>query len=98
MSFAPLSTYHGHVGDGSILGSFRHKETDNFFEFSKADKLVPGYPEDFDALVWLLDGTASRYAKVLKTVAYVIVDENDDGLVIEKWAIKNYTSYERNGS
>lgn len=39
--------------------------------------------------IYVADGV--RFAKVLKTVAYVAVDEAEDGTpVIEKWVIKHY--------
>ena len=37
--------------------------------------------------------TSWRYAKVLKTVARIVIDEDENGLVIEKWSIKNHSVY-----
>lgn len=34
-----------------------------------------------------------RMALVKKTVAYVVVDETENGFVIEKWQIKNKRTY-----
>ena len=35
-----------------------------------------------------------RYARVLKTVAHVVVDESDDGSpVVEKWELKSNINY-----
>ncbi len=86
MSFAPASTCFPPQGDGSIRGSFRNAETDVFFEFSVAPD-CPFGPE-FDMAVWMSDGTF-RNAKVMKTRAFVVVDEAADGSpVVEKWVVK----------
>lgn len=92
MAFADSTTYFD-TGDESIIGSFREKEHDNFFEFSKNPE-VSGYAEDYPHLVWVNSkNPETRYAKVLKTVAYVVVDENENGLVVEKWFIKEHNKY-----
>lgn len=92
MSFAPENTLFI-TGDGSIRGLFYTVEFNTRFEFSAAGERPDGWDE-FDSLVWVADGT-SRFARVLKTVAYVVVDENADGTpVVEKWAIKGHTLYE----
>lgn len=95
MSFAPTSVYFN-TGDGSILGSFNEKEFGVFFEFSTNNE-TEGYggsvKDQFPHKVWVRDGF--RYANVKKTVAYVAVDENDDGVIVEKWSIKNLNKYER---
>lgn len=87
MAFAPLSTYHGPQGDGSILGQFQETEFNNMFEFSENRTGI--YPE-FQHLVWCgPTGEEFRYANVKKTVAYVLIDEG----VVEKWSIKRYRAY-----
>ena len=100
MAFAPSSTYYN-TGDSSILGAFRDKEYDNVFEFSNnLDNVDFARKEQYPHLVWVTNpiprlDSGYRYARVLKTVAYVIVDEDDDGYpVIEKWDIKNRRTYE----
>ena len=85
MSFAPSTEIN------FTLGSFREKEFGNIFEFS-GHSGNPDYPHR----VFVDGGLSWRYAKVLKTVAYVIVDEDDGGFVVQKWFTKNYRSYERN--
>ena len=63
------------------------------FEFSdrpEGDRqgMWAGYPHR----VFTVDG--DRAALVLKTVAYVIIDETDDGSpVFEKWEIKRHRAY-----
>lgn len=100
MAHADSTTYFN-TGDSSIIGCFEEKEHGNLFEFSKVpeDKIFTiAFPE-YDSFVWvgpsLVAGTEKRYAKVLKTVAYVVVDEDENGPVVEKWAIKNRRVYDR---
>lgn len=86
MSFAPFS-YKGHV-----LGGFREKSHGHFFEYSNDNETKPfdGYP----VKVFVAEGGVYRWAKVLKTVAYVVTDENaDGGPVVEKWDIKEHSVY-----
>lgn len=81
--------------DPLTLGSFSNAETGAFFEFADrhsapscafcsfdwADK------HEFPHVIATTDG--KRYARVRKTVAYVVIDEDDSGQpVVEKWKIK----------
>lgn len=75
-----------------VLGGFRHKETDNFFEYSERRWLDASFAPDMPHVVYVGFGD-TRLAHVLKTVAYVVVDEDDNGPVIEKWAIKQHGIY-----
>ena len=88
MSYAPSNTNFAPHGDDTALGSFNHKDTDAHFDFTMdfgdEDR---AYPHK----VWVCNGY--RMAKVLKTVAYVIVDEDEKGPIIEKWAIKNWSDH-----
>jgi hypothetical protein len=90
MAFAPISTYAAPHGDGSCQGRFVEKDEGNLFEYSKNWSSV----DDFPHLVWVGDGDQYRYARVLKTVAYVAVDEDENGFVVEKWSIKQHKEYE----
>ena len=48
---------------------------------------------DFPHIVFVGDHSF-RYAKVKKTVVYIVVDEDDSGNpVVEKWKIKNHRYY-----
>lgn len=92
MAFADSTTYFD-TGDESICGCFEEKEHGHLFEFSK-NPVVSGNSEEYPHLVWVNSrDPETRYAKVLKTVAYIVVDENENGLVIEKWFIKNHRKY-----
>lgn len=89
MSFAPNGV--------RCLGSFVEKDYSHLFEFSVNDHDFAWAPqEDFPHLVWVGPGyeVQPRYARVLKTVAYVVVNEDEFGRpVIEKWSIKKNRSY-----
>jgi hypothetical protein len=49
----------------------------------------------FTHKVWVGDtiGSPYRYAVVMKTVAYIAVDEDEDGPVVEKWHLKKCREY-----
>lgn len=91
MAFAPSKVYKD-VGDGSIIGCFVERDVGNFFEFSANNTGM--FEEEYPHLVWVggLDDSY-RYARVLKTVVYIVVDEDDDGLIEEKWQIKQRNIY-----
>ena len=98
MAYAPDSvgfTY----GDGSIVGSFTEKDCDNLFEFStNHEEMTDEW--DFPHLIWVSHNAVGqwnyRYGKVLKTVAYIAIDEDEYGNpVVEKWDIKKYRKYSK---
>jgi hypothetical protein len=92
MAFAPTKTYFEY--DATILGSFVEKDYENLFEFSVNDE--PDHfvsSKNYPHKVWVAENSW-RYARVLKTVAYVITDEDADGYpVVERWFIKNHNTY-----
>lgn len=100
MSFAPMSVSFSH-GDGSIIGSFYEKSCGNFFEYASnpaADSWVDAneYPHRVFVKENPVNDSGWRYARVLKTVAYVVVDEDDYGRpVVEKWKLKGGRIYPR---
>jgi hypothetical protein len=52
------------------------------------------YAPNYDTCVIFMSDGTYRYAAILKTVAYVVVDENEYGCpVIEKWQIKQHKVY-----
>jgi hypothetical protein len=73
------------------IGSFVEKEFGQSFEYSTND-VHPWESYEFPHKVWVADGY--RYAHVLKTVAYVVSDEDADGKpVLVRWYIKNHREY-----
>ncbi len=84
-------------GNPPILGAFNEKGTGNRFEFTtrsdeEMDTFAPDYPHKIFVGPWGFVET--RAALVLKTVAYVVIDEGAEGNpVVEKWLIKNWVEY-----
>lgn len=72
-------------------GEFQECDYGNYFTYRKTDNLwaiEQGFMHEVD----VLDGV--RFARVLKTVAYVCIDEDEHGkAVFEKWNIKNHSLY-----
>lgn len=90
MAFAPGYT-HFDYGDGTIRGIFNEKEYGYLFEYSVPTEPAP-WPE-YDMWVWVGEFDR-RWAKVLKTVVYIVTDEDESGPVVEKWCIKNHRRFE----
>jgi hypothetical protein len=72
----------------NTVGTFQEKDTGNWFSYSARtnsnDFATMG---EYPHLVDVLDGV--RFARVLKIVAYIVVDESSDGKpIVEKWNIK----------
>jgi len=99
MAFADKSVYDDE-GDGSIIGCFREKTYGNFFEFSDNEDMGEWAGYAYPHKVWVTTPTPGgdcgyRYARVLKTIAYVVTDEDGFGEPVEeKWDIKNMAVYE----
>ena len=104
MAFADTSTYFD-TGDGSIIGGFEEKEHGNFFEFSSAsEEEVDNSFGTISHRIWVTTPWKSkegytmdcgyRLGNVLKTVAYLVVDEDEFGeSIVEKWNIKKHREY-----
>lgn len=74
------------------IGCFVEKEVGNYFEYSVNDDPLNSCNEDCLHKIWVGDGY--RYGTVKKTVAYVVVDEDEFGLpVMEKWRLKKNNEY-----
>lgn len=89
MAFAP----HVEIGYKRILGSFIEKECGHHFEFSRPrdGEITPW--ADYPVKVWVGDGNF-RWARVLKTVVHIVVDEGADGQpVADRWEIKRHVLY-----
>ena len=103
MAFADSSTCFN-TGDGSIIGGFHEKEHGHFFEYSAASE--EEIDNSFGTIahrIWVTTPRKSedghtldcgyRVGNVLKTIAYVVVDEDENGPVVEKWFIKGHIKY-----
>lgn len=87
MAHAPL------YGIDGTIGVFTEKKYGNRFEYAAAPHLLFG--EEYPHRLYVGYNGETRYANVKKTVAYVVVDENDEGSpVVQKWDIKNHVTYE----
>ena len=82
------------------IGVFVEKEVGNYFEYSKNNDFgeVPiGWADKYPHKVWvggLANDQGYRYARVLKTRAYICVDEDEYGQpVVEKWYFKSHKEY-----
>lgn len=81
--------------DGTTLGCFQHTETKCQFEYRKTlNEWAMAHNLPHEIAVNDPVGYGWRFGRVLKTVAYVAVDEQDDGPLMEKWPIRN-REYER---
>jgi hypothetical protein len=77
----------------AVLGGFTHALTNKFFEFIKAEH---PWAEQFEMPYEVFIGPSgeTRFARILKTVAYVCVDESADGSpILQRWPIKKLTHY-----
>lgn len=80
-----------HVHAENPIGSFVEKEFKQSFEYS-ANDVHPWESYQFPHKIWVEGGF--RYAHVLKTVAYVVSDEDESGKpVVVRWDIKNHMEY-----
>lgn len=79
-----------------ILGQFREADHGKVFEFAERRWPDDTFAADMPHVIYV--GGASpepRLAKVLKTVAFVVVDEDADGQpVIERWDIRGCRAYD----
>jgi|TARA_R110000764_G_scaffold466_1_gene1816 hypothetical protein len=74
-----------------VIGSFIEKDVNGWHEYSLNQEEMTNSWE-FPHILHTNDGF--RYAKVLKTVAYIAVDEDAYGRpVVEKWFIKQHREY-----
>lgn len=72
-----------------LLGAFHADRA--FFEYAERRWADDNFAPEMPHIIFTIDGT--RLAKVLKTVAYVVVNEDESGPVIEKWDIKTHRHY-----
>lgn len=98
MAFAPESVSFDR-GDSSIIGCFTEKEHGLLFEYSTNKGgfgALDGWPHRVYVSSNPINDSGWRYARVLKTVAYIVVDEDENGdAIVEKWNIKKQRTYER---
>ena len=85
----------------STIGQFVEKDFGKTHEYSPNTDIESGWDPKWDQFasqyphkLWTLDGF--RYARILKTVAYIVVDEDQYGLpVVEKWKIGKHKVWDK---
>ena len=83
-----------------VLGSFVEKERGRIFEYAIRPDEGIDFAPDCPHIVYVTNPTAGadhgfRYAKVIKTVAWIVVDEDEGGdPIYEKWEIKQHRHYD----
>ena len=88
-----MSMFKGSYEDNKAIGEFILSDYDTRFEYrvSAGDAIGQGtwgIENGFVHEIAICDGSV-RFANVKKTVAYVMVDTDDEGKpVVEKWKIK----------
>lgn len=80
------------------IGCFVEKDHGNYFEYSRNDDDFDWIDsEEFPHKIWvggLSNDAGYRYGRVLKTRAYIVVDEDEYGKpVVEKWHFKENREY-----
>lgn len=79
----------------TIAGQFEEREHGCYFEYRASAGNSAGMPHE----IFVGPHDDYRYGRVLKTVAYVVVDEDEYGApVIEKWDIKTIWGREERGA
>lgn len=93
MAYAPHTNADTHLP--RLLGCFCPRDAEHYFEYAArpADDRAGWLGAEFPHLVYV-GGGETRIAKVLKTVAHVVVDEdgNGDG-VVEIWPLQHHQRY-----
>lgn len=95
-----MSYFQGSYSENRAMGSFTEKEFGKHFEFRLSDGTAPlqgtyGLDHGFQHEIAIHDGSI-RFANVKKTVAYVVIDEDDQGNpVVAKWQIKDHRIWEK---
>jgi len=91
MAFAPNEI----IDTNKVLGCFNHKETGALFEYSKEAHNAWATSQGATHSIYVNDiHCSTRGAIVKKTVAYVMIDEDERGNAVwEKWPIKSHRVY-----
>lgn len=87
MALAPLAA------SRTLTGQFIETEYGKCFEYDRLSDSLEHPHRVWVTTPWEGIDSGWRYAKVLKTVVHIVIDENENGLVIVKWQIKNHSVY-----
>jgi len=95
MAFAPYANNARGINAPAILGGFTERDHGNLFEYTSNPGCSFASRSEFPHRIFVKTDGETRFGRVLKTVAYVVIDETADGLpVVEKWSIKGHREYD----
>ena len=72
----------------NLLGSFNEAEFGKHFDYEARSGFPDDFRPEFPHMIHVADNQ-TRLAKVLKTVVYVLCDEDD----MQRWAIKRHREF-----
>ena len=76
---------------GAVTGQFIEYTYNHVFEYRPVDEDSWGLRNGFPYEIAIGDLGDTRYAKVLKTVVYVVIDQDENGdPIVDKWKIKKH--------
>lgn len=82
------------ASEANNAGMFQEYDRKNYFTYRMTQNAW-AIANDLTHEIDVLDGV--RFAKVLKTVAHVCIDEDSQGKpVLQSWKIKNHDQYQSN--
>lgn len=79
-----------------ILGGFREAEIGHWFDYAVRPDDGVDFAPDAPHVIYVGGqiGDRTRYARVLKTVAYVVTDEDEAGQPVwQKWQLRDHRNY-----
>ena len=87
MALAPIAN--------NTRGRFVEEDYGYVFEYCDATEPSPQGWEEYRHWIWVgPNGDQRRWARVLKTRAHVVVDENSDGSpAIQRWYFRTHVQY-----
>ncbi len=89
MALAPLSE----IDAGRVKGGFTEVDFGMHFEFKNLSPEDRTFGDDYPQRVYT-GASGGRFARVLKTVAYIVIDEGPGGQpIVQKWKIRNFKAY-----
>lgn len=76
-----------------IFGQFREKDHGYTFEYAERRGFPDTFAPEMPHMIYVGNGE-TRLAKVMKTVAWIVIDEDEKGEpVYVQWKIKNHNIY-----
>ncbi len=77
-----------------VKGVFTEKEYKHQFEYELAETPIEFDGRVYDKMVYVGLNGEKRYANIMKTISYIIVDESDcDVYKVQRWEITKHRRY-----